>query len=557
MKKRGPSKGGKQKQISQDLGRVVAVMLALSIVLVMTLSVVMFRSLVTGMLHDRCVSGTDMLAYELSHAEGREDINGMLDELKSRMDCEFTIFEGDTRAYTTVIQDGKRVVGTRLSSNIAAVVLQQGKSFVGEAEILDEKYLCSYVPTTGANGQVDGLLFAGISKASADRQTALVIALSAAVSVAAIVICVVLMVLYLKKRVSVPLAEITGVARRLERGDLGLSRDEDIRVSVRSNDEIGELGQIFEGTIRRMRDYIGEISKILGAIANGDLTNCVQQEYVGDFVSIKQSLEGIEAKLAGTIGRMRESADQVSANAGHVSSSAQALAQGATEQASAVEELAATIGEIAQDAKRTARAAEEVSESVDQAGAQLGVSVEYVTHLNEAMEQISNTSEEIEKIISTIEDIAFQTNILALNAAVEAARAGSAGKGFAVVADEVRNLASKSDEAAKATKELIEDSIAAVRDGSGVVARVTESLEKTSQIAGGVTSRMSVVVEAVEKQTIAISQITEGVDQISAVVQTNSATSEESAAASEELSSQAGLLDGLVSSFRLKERPRW
>lgn len=218
MKKRGPSKGGKQKQISQDLGRVVAVMLALSIVLVMTLSVVMFRSLVTGMLHDRCVSGTDMLAYELSHAEGREDINGMLDELKSRMDCEFTIFEGDTRAYTTAIQDGKRVVGTRLSSNIAAVVLQQGKSFVGEAEILDEKYLCSYVPTTGANGQVDGLLFAGISKASADRQTALVIALSAAVSVAAIAICVVLMVLYLKKRVSVPLAEITGVARRLERG---------------------------------------------------------------------------------------------------------------------------------------------------------------------------------------------------------------------------------------------------------------------------------------------------------------------------------------------------
>ena len=90
-----------------------------------------------------------------------------------------------------------------------------------------------------------------------------------------------------------------------------------------------------------------------------------------------------------------------------------------------------------------------------------------------------------------------------------------------------------------------------------MVARVTESLEKTSQIAGGVTSRMSVVVEAVEKQTIAISQITEGVDQISAVVQTNSATSEESAAASEELSSQAGLLDGLVSSFRLKERPRW
>ena len=185
-------------------------------------------------------------------------------------------------------------------------------------------------------------------------------------------------------------------------------------------------------------------------------------------------------------------------------------------------------------------------------GEQVTVSGQQMEEMVAAMHDISVSSQEIGKIIDTIENIAFQINILALNAAVEAARAGVAGKGFAVVADEVRNLASKSDEAAKATKELIEGSIAAVTEGDRAMSNVTESLERTGELAGNVTSRMSVVVEAIEKQSDAIAQVTEGVEQISAVVQTNSATSEECAAASEELSSQAGMLKRLMNSFKLK-----
>jgi methyl-accepting chemotaxis protein len=552
-----PKSGKKYKRIGQKVGNMVVIMQIVSVIFAVGMCTIMFRSLATGMLKERCTNGTNMLAYVLSQTDGTEDKNKLLDELESRMGCQFTIFEGDTRAYTTVVQNGQRVVGTKLSDKLSNIVLQQGQSYVGRATILNEEYLCSYVPTRDADGKVDGLIFAGISSAEANRQILITIILSTIVSIAVIAVCILVMSSLLKKTVSYPLAEITQVADRLAHGDLGLTSGEDIQISVHSNDEVGTLGQIFDETIRRMRSYIREISSVLDSISNGDLTNTAQQEYVGDFASIRRSLDSIGDRLNSTVGQIRESAEQVSAGSTQVSNSAQALAQGATQQASSVQELSATVNEIADNAKRTAQATREAGQFVDQAGAQLGISVEYVKQLNTAMEKISNSSEEISKIIAAIENIAFQTNILALNAAVEAARAGSAGKGFAVVADEVRNLANRSDEAAKATKDLIESSIAAVTEGSDVVSKVTQSLERTSESAGGVTAKMSIVVEAVENQTTAITQVTEGIDQISSVVQTNSATSEQSAAASEELSSQASLLKNLVSSFRLKRDARW
>ncbi|MCI9294950.1 MAG: methyl-accepting chemotaxis protein [Lawsonibacter sp.] len=552
-----PKSGKKYKRIGQKVGNMVVIMQIVSVIFAVGMCTIMFRSLATGMLKERCTNGTNMLAYVLSQTDGTEDKNKLLDELESRMGCQFTIFEGDTRAYTTVVQNGQRAVGTKLSDKLSNIVLQQGQSYVGRATILNEEYLCSYVPTRDADGKVDGLIFAGISSAEANRQILITIILSTIVSIAVIAVCILVMSSLLKKTVSYPLAEITQVADRLAHGDLGLTSGEDIQISVHSNDEVGTLGQIFDETIRRMRSYIREISSVLDSISNGDLTNTAQQEYVGDFASIRRSLDSIGDRLNSTVGQIRESAEQVSAGSTQVSNSAQALAQGATQQASSVQELSATVNEIADNAKRTAQATREAGQFVDQAGAQLGISVEYVKQLNTAMEKISNSSEEISKIIAAIENIAFQTNILALNAAVEAARAGSAGKGFAVVADEVRNLANRSDEAAKATKDLIESSIAAVTEGSDVVSKVTQSLERTSESAGGVTAKMSIVVEAVENQTTAITQVTEGIDQISSVVQTNSATSEQSAAASEELSSQASLLKNLVSSFRLKRDARW
>ncbi|MBQ3105614.1 MAG: methyl-accepting chemotaxis protein, partial [Lachnospiraceae bacterium] len=179
--------------------------------------------------------------------------------------------------------------------------------------------------------------------------------------------------------------------------------------------------------------------------------------------------------------------------------------------------------------------------------------VNHVQNLNEAMIRISESSEEIGKIIATIENIAYQTNILALNVAVEAARAGEAGKSFAVVADEVRTLSGKSDEAAKATKELIEKSMVAVSDGARAMDRVTEALGELSQQAVNVVENVDFVTDTIKVQAGAIAQVTGGIDQISAVVQTNSAASEEFAATSQEMADNAELIRELMSHFELRK----
>lgn len=546
-------KNRKTRHIGRKVGNVVVVMQAVSIVLAVTVCVTMFNKLVRSMQTTVCTSGTNMLQHELERISEDEDVNVLLDELKEHMGCEFTVFDGDTRAYSTVTKDGERVIGTKLASNLSKIVLEQGQTYVGEAEILGETYLCSYVPTKDENGQINGLIFAGISEADAKAETGRIINWAIAVSAAMIIACIILLTFYIKRKVSMPLGRITEAAMRMERGELGLADGAEVSIGFRSNDEVGLLGEIFEDTIIRLRSYIGEIADVLGAIAAGDLTKDPQQDYSGDFQTIKKSLDSILGALNRTMGQIAASAGHVSDGSEQVSSSAQTLAQGATEQASAVTEISTTITDISDGAKQTAAAAEEVGEYVKQAGAQMNISMENVKELNVSMEHISNDSKQISTIIATIENIAFQINILSLNAAVEAARAGDAGKGFAVVADEISSLAAKSDEAAKATKELIERSAATIAEGGRVVNRVTEALERTGKLAESVSVKMEKVVDAVEDQTMAMEQVATGVEQISAVVENNSATSQECAAASEELSSQSDLLKESICAFRLKD----
>lgn len=348
------------------------------------------------------------------------------------------------------------------------------------------------------------------------------------------------------RSISDPIQSCVTRLEKLADGDLRSPTPE-----ARSKDETAKLTMALNTTILRLNDVLQDASQHLGKMAQGDFRENITRTYWGDFVTMEQSIKTIHNSLQHTLSQISQSAGSVASSAVQVSNGAQSLSQGATEQTNAVQELFVTAASIAENANQTVSAAEEAGDFVTQVGTQLGICVDYVKELNTAMQKISGSSTEISKIIDTIENIAFQTNILALNAAVEAARAGSTGKGFAVVADEVRNLASRSNEAVKATQELIEASIAAVEEGSQMFEKVTGSLDKTNAIAENVIAKMSTMVGAVGGQTAAIAQVTEGIDQISSIAQSTSATSEQSAATAQELSDQSLRMNDLVHKFRL------
>ena len=346
---------------------------------------------------------------------------------------------------------------------------------------------------------------------------------------------------------------IHACAQRLEllsKGDLASPSPQYDR-----KDEIGTLSTATIQIVDSLKQLFGDIQYLLDEMAKGnfDVKSHNYEIYQGDVAVVLESLRNIDHSLSRTLHQINTAAEQVSSGAEQVSSGAQALAQGATEQASAVEQLSATSSDINTGMQQNSKAAQTAKEKANQAGTQVSLSNEKMKQLREAMNVILEGNQEISQIIATIENIAFQTNILALNAAVEAARAGSAGKGFAVVADEVRNLASKSDQAAKQTRELIEHSASNVENGSRLSEEVSQALDQTAELTQEAVDFIDQVVDNIVQQADSISQVSEGIDQISSVVQTNSATAQESAAASEELSGQAQMMKELVGHFQLSE----
>lgn len=380
-----------------------------------------------------------------------------------------------------------------------------------------------------------------------EYEVVVIIAVVAGATVIA-TIAVMALAMMIIKTITIPVAQVQKALVGFSQGDL------DIPVDYHSKSELGVMCDALRSSQATLSGVIQDEAYLLKEMADGnfDVRSKDATMYVGALENVLESIRGINHQLSDALSQIAQGTDQVSAGADQVSVGAQSLAQGATEQATTLQDLTSTITDISEASQQTDLAAKEAKNSVQAAGAQVEKMNQQVTVLNQAMNKIALSSEQMSNIINTIEDIAFQTNILALNAAVEAARAGTAGKGFAVVAEEVRSLAAKSDESAKATKELIDSAIKSVQDGSDIVEEVSQALIECKDLTDEVVKRVDVVTDGVEVQTDSIKQVTVSIDQLSSVVQTNSATSEESAAASEELDSQATSMKNLVGRFTLR-----
>ena len=351
----------------------------------------------------------------------------------------------------------------------------------------------------------------------------------------------------LKKSLS-PLGKLAEESDKLAEGNF------DIRVSYAQADEIGRLVKSFNNIVKRLTYVVSDLQAKLGAFAQGDFATEIKEDenYKGDFRPILNSLQEISTSLNSTLKNVHTSSSEVSSSAEQVSSMAQRISEGTTKQASSIAELSKTMEDITEQIRHTTKQAEKAQQLGVVSGSHVETSNQKMTDMQGAMEEITEKSKEISKIIKTIDDIAFQTNILSLNAAIEAARAGEAGKGFAVVADEVGNLAKKSQEAAQNTSLLIEETIGAVQKGAKFTEETAEALHSVSESTNQVNDLIGEISKASEEESAGVSRLSDGLQEISAVVQENSATAEESAATAEELSAQANLMNDLVDKFKVR-----
>ena len=369
---------------------------------------------------------------------------------------------------------------------------------------------------------------------------------------AAIAFGIILVVLLILRREG---RELMVVERAIDRlGDMNLSDDGELDVFQGRTDEIGIIAQTVRRVCDCLRVTIDDVGRVLGEIANGDLTvDTTKNEgyYIGDFKALAVSLKTIHSNLTEMIRDISQVAGQVDTSADQVATGAHALSQGTLEQTASIDGLIANVTDITAQIHTSTERCGGASDLVDKANGYAAEADVKMEQLIEATKNIERSSAEIGTVIKTIEDIAFQTNILALNASVEAARAGAAGKGFSVVAEEVRNLAAKSSQAAQNTNNLINHSVENVKAGTESTDLAVSAMRVIGECVQSIKTLMDEIAAASIQQSEMIVLIENGIKEISTVVQANSNAAEKSALVSTELSGQARTLNSLISRFRM------
>lgn len=422
--------------------------------------------------------------------------------------------------------------------------MRQGQNGFGSYEDADTKMFVAYAPVKDTDGWSIAVSAPQLNYLSSTLSN---ITINITVIVISILISIVIALL-LAGSISKPMKACAERMKLLVKGDL-----ETPMPKVTSKDETGILVRSTTSLVEGLRTIINDISYLLTELANQNLNIHTKHEeaYVGSFQNILLSMRHMKEQLNDIMCQVNHSAEEVSSASVQLSTSAQNLSQGTIEQSGSVQELASRISEISEQAKSTASSAVTLRNQTHQTGEEISLCNQQMEKLMDAINKIQTASDEIGKILKTIEDIAFQTNILALNASVEAARAGNAGKGFAVVAQEVRDLAGRSAEAAQSTSTLIGHSTEAVHIGTEIADHTAKILSEVVNSIQSVVASIDNIAAVSNEQSDAVWQVSEGINQIAIVVQSNSTTAQESASASEHLSTEAVGLKQLVDQFTL------
>ena len=497
------------------------------------------------------VVGVASVGYNLDRME-------LVDRVKKMFVGDFTVFLGDVRVSTTIEQDGKRVVGTKLDPAIAKTVLTDGKEFHGKATILGQPYITAYMPLIGPAGKPIGVLFAGQSVKAAEDAIARTQMLIGGISLILLVIGLFVM-FYVVRRITRPLGIAVDDLAQLGAGNFTATVPPEL---LGRKDEIGKLATAINALTQSMRGLLKQIAQSSDHVASSaeELTASSQQsaEAANNVAqSIQQVAMGSE-KQVGAVNETSAIVEEISAT---------------------MEEVAATAGEMATLSEQTATAALAGKTSIDRAVTQMGEVSSGSKQAQVAAEELKASSAQIGEIVNLISTIAGQTNLLALNAAIEAARAGEQGRGFAVVAEEVRKLAEQSEAAAHQIKELVDKNHGSI---DNVVGAIDVAIRDISQgvelvnVAGNnfaainnqinqVTDQVAVIAKAVNEAATGSQRIVSSIREVenlsrdaaaesqnvSAATEEQSAAMQEIAASSQALAKLAEDLQRAVAKFKI------
>ena len=344
---------------------------------------------------------------------------------------------------------------------------------------------------------------------------------------------------------------IATVVHAAAAGDFSARIDKDY-----GNDDLNRFAESVNALVAGVEEGVAETRRVIGALAEGDLTQTMNGSFRGAFAELQQNVNATFATLQRTMREVRAATDTLNANSGELRAGSDDLSRRTEQQAAALEETSAALDQITVAVRNSTERAQEATVMVGEATQSAKQSGDVVRNAVSAMGRIEQASKEITQIINVIDEIAFQTNLLALNAGVEAARAGEAGKGFAVVAQEVRELAQRSANAAKDIKGLIGRSSDEVAVGVKYVQATGAALSDIESRVVKINDHIHSIATAAREQSTGLQEVSTAINQMDQVTQHNAAMVEETSAVTHKLKNEADGLAGLVARFRTGEAAR-